>query len=159
MISMRVHLRALLFAAVCVLIPTLAHAEQVSEDPLERRMLEIAKDLRCAVCQNQPISESNADLARDMREIIREQLKAGKSRNEIVQYFVDRYGDYVLLRPPVQGPGFMLWVLPLVVAGGLALAAFVYLRHRRREQLPSPPPILSDEDRRRIEQARNKGEE
>lgn len=157
--SARLDVKVLLLAALCVWAAPLAHAEQVSEDPLERQMIEIAKDLRCAVCQNQPISESNADLARDMRDIIREQLKAGKSRTEIVQYFVDRYGDYVLLRPPVQGPGFMLWVLPLVVAGGLALTAFLYLKHRRREQLPTPPPVLSDEDRRRIEQARNKGGE
>ncbi|HYM48575.1 MAG TPA: cytochrome c-type biogenesis protein, partial [Burkholderiaceae bacterium] len=79
-----------LLLGLSLLMPV--YAAQVEEDPLERQMLEIARDLRCAVCQNQPISESNADLARDMRDIIREQLKAGKSRAEIMQYFVDRYG-------------------------------------------------------------------
>ncbi|MEK7191561.1 MAG: cytochrome c-type biogenesis protein, partial [Pseudomonadota bacterium] len=68
-------------------------AAPVTEDPIERQMLDIATGLRCAVCQNQPVSESNADLARDMRAIILDQLKQGKSREEIVQYFVARYGD------------------------------------------------------------------
>ena len=92
-----------------------AWAAPVAEDPLERQMLDIAKDLRCAVCQNQPVSESNADLARDMRAIIREQLEAGKSREEIVDYFVARYGEYVLLKPPYRGTGFPLWIVPLVL--------------------------------------------
>jgi cytochrome c-type biogenesis protein CcmH len=129
------------------------HATQVVEDPLDRQVLDIAKDLRCAVCQNQPVSESNADLARDMRDIIREQLKAGKSREEIVQYFVARYGDYVLMKPPYQGPGFLLWILPAGFAIVLAVSAAIYLRRRRREPLP-PAPELGDEDRARIEAAR-----
>jgi cytochrome c-type biogenesis protein CcmH len=135
------------------LFSMLALAGQVAEDPLERQVLDIAKDLRCAVCQNQPVSESNADLARDMRDIIREQLKAGKSREEIVQYFVARYGDYVLMKPPYQGPGFLLWVLPGGLALLLAVSAVVYLRRRRQVPLP-PVPELSAEDRARIEAAR-----
>ena len=75
---------------VLVLVATPLFAADVSEDPLERQMREIAKLLRCAVCQNQPISNSNADLARDMRAIIREQLQAGKARDEIIAYFVER---------------------------------------------------------------------
>jgi len=126
----------------------------VSEDPLERRMLEIAKDLRCAVCQNQPVSESNADLARDMRAIIREQLAAGKTREEIVDYFVARYGDYVLLKPPYQGPGFVLWVTPALVLIGLALFAFAYIKRRQGRPLP-PPPELSEEDLARVRAARS----
>jgi cytochrome c-type biogenesis protein CcmH len=124
----------------------------VAEDPLERKMLDIAKDLRCAVCQNQPVSESNADLARDMRVLIREQLRQGKSRDEIVQYFVDRYGDYVLMKPPTHGSGFLLWVLPLAVFTALALSGFGYLRRRRRESLP--PVMLSAEDHALVEKAR-----
>jgi cytochrome c-type biogenesis protein CcmH len=130
-----------------------AGAAQVAEDPIERQMLEIAKELRCAVCQNQPISESNADLARDMRNIIREQIKAGKSRPEIMQYFVDRYGNYVLMKPPVQGPGTPLWLLPALMAGILGVSAFLYLKHRRREALP-PPPKLSKQDLARVQAAR-----
>ncbi len=128
-------------------------AAEVTEDPLERQMLEIAQDLRCTVCQNQPVSESNADLARDMREIIREQLKAGKSRKEIMDYFVARYGNYVLLKPPYQGPGFIIWFAPLIVIGVLTVSAFVYLRRRLHTPLP-PPPALSAEDLARVQQAR-----
>ena len=99
-------------ALILLLVSGPVLAAPVTEDPIERQMLDIAKDLRCAVCQNQPVSESNADLARDMRAIILDQLKQGKSREEIVQYFVARYGDYVLMNPPVRGPGLLLWVLP-----------------------------------------------
>lgn len=133
-----------------------AFAAQVEEDPLERQMLEIAKDLRCAVCQNQPIAESNADLARDMRAIVREQLQAGKSREEIMQYFVERYGNYVLMRPPVTGPGTLLWLFPLVIAGILAISAFLYLKHRRTADMP-PPPKMSKKDHELVRAAR-KGE-
>lgn len=146
-------MRRLLFISLFLCAPL--YATQVAEDPLDRQVLDISKDLRCAVCQNQPVSESNADLARDMRDIIREQLKAGKSRDEIVQYFVARYGDYVLMKPPYQGPGFLLWAMPAGFAVLLAVSAAVYLRRRRREPLP-PAPELSTEDRARIEAARQR---
>lgn len=134
-----------------------AVAGTVAEDPLERQTLDIAKDLRCAVCQNQPVSESNAELARDMRALIREQLQQGRSREEIVRYFVDRYGDYVLMNPPKRGPGFLLWALPLAVFGVLVVSGFSYLRHRRREALPAPP-VLSAEDHALVEKARREEE-
>ena len=130
-----------------------AIADQVAEDPLERQMLDIAKDLRCAVCQNQPISESNADLARDMREVIREQLKAGKSRAEIVRYFVDRYGNYVLMKPPYEGTGAPLWALPLAIFLVLAASAWVFLKRRLRAPMP-PPPELTEPDPARVRAAR-----
>lgn len=122
-----------------------ACAAPVTEDPLERQMLDIAKDLRCAVCQNQPISESNADLARDMRNIIREQIQAGKSREEIINYFVERYGDYVLMNPPVRGPGTVVWLAPVALLLVVGISGFVFLRHRRKDSLP-PAPKLSEED-------------
>ncbi len=131
-------------------------AAQVTEDPLERQMLDIAKDLRCAVCQNQPVSESNADLARDMRAIIREQLQAGKSREEIVNYFVERYGDYVLMKPPVHGPGAIVWAAPLALIVVIGISGFVFLRHRLRPSLPPPPP-LSKEDAALVRAARKQG--
>jgi cytochrome c-type biogenesis protein CcmH len=125
----------------------------VTEDPLERQTLDIAKDLRCTVCQNQPVSESNSDLARDMRAIIREQLQAGKSRDEIVDYFVARYGDYVLLKPPFHERGLFLWLGPpllLVFVGG-----FAWFFIRRRAAAPAaPPPALSPQDLARIDAAR-----
>jgi len=142
-------LRVLLLASIAV--P--AFGAPVTEDPLERQTLQIANDLRCAVCQNQPVSESNADLARDMRALIREQLAAGKSRQEIVDYFVARYGDYVLMKPPYRGPGFVVWVLPLMLLAILALSAFIYMRRRLHVPLPPPAP-LSPADRERVQAAR-----
>ena len=146
--------RAVFFLALLLCVgATASHAAPVTEDPVERQMLDIAKDLRCAVCQNQPVSESNSDLARDMRAIIREQLQAGKSRAEIIDYFVARYGDYVLLKPPYRGTGFPLWIVPLVLVLVLVLSAFGYLQRRRRAALPPAPP-LSDADRARVNAAR-----
>jgi cytochrome c-type biogenesis protein CcmH len=142
--------RFILLLAV-IAMPVLA--AEIKEDPLERAMLSIARDLRCTVCQNQPISESEADLARDMRDIIREQLVAGKSRQEIIDYFVARYGDYVLMKPPYQGPGVLVWVGPLVLIASLATGAFVYLRRRLHVPLP-PPPKLSAEDAARVRDAK-----
>jgi cytochrome c-type biogenesis protein CcmH len=129
----------------------------VQEDPLDRQVLEIAKDLRCAVCQNQPVAESNADLAKDMRKLIRDQIQSGKSRDEIVDYFVARYGDYVLMKPPADRAGLLLWVAPPLVLAVLAFFAWLFLR--RRSNLPTTSvPTLSDEDRARVRAARSKEE-
>ena len=128
-------------------------ATPVTEDPLERQVIDIAKDLRCTVCQNQPVSESNAELARDMRAIIREQVQAGKSRDEIVTYFVDRYGDYVLMNPPKRGSGAIVWVGPLALFVVVGLSGFVFLRRRLRPTMPPTPP-LSKEDTERVRSAR-----
>ncbi len=134
-----------------VLVPALAG--EVTEDPLERQMLEIAKQLRCTVCQNQPISDSNAGLARDMREIIREQLKAGRSPEEIMAYFVERYGNYVLLEPPFDRTGAAVWLLPPLVLLVITAFAVAFMRRRLKQPLP-PPPELSTEDLARIRNAR-----
>ncbi len=135
----------------------LAQSSTVTENPLERRMLEIAKELRCAVCQNQPVSESNADLARDMRRIIREQLEAGKSREEIIQYFVDRYGNYVLLKPPAHGMGAPVWAAPVVLLAIIGITGFLYLRRRLGAKLP-PPPVLSEQELSRVRTLRREEE-
>ena len=128
-------------------------AVAVKEDPLERKVLDIAAELRCTVCQNQPVSESNSDLARDMRAIIREQLQAGKTREEIIAYFVARYGDFVLLKPPYQDAGAVLWIAPLALLVVAGASAFVFLRRRLRAALPEPPG-LAREDAERVRRAR-----
>jgi cytochrome c-type biogenesis protein CcmH len=128
-------------------------ATQVSEDPLERQVNDIAKDLRCAVCQNQPVAESNSDLARDMRVLIREQIQAGKSRDEIMNYFVERYGDYILLNPPSRGAGTVVWVAPVIILLLVGISGYLFLRHRIRPTL-SPSPKLSKEDAERVRAAR-----
>ncbi len=139
-------------ALLLVFLVTSTFATEVREDPREREMLSIAQELRCAVCQNQSIAESDADLARDMRHIIREQLAAGKSREQIIEYFVARYGNYVLMKPPYRGPGFLVWLGPLALVGLLGVSAFVYLRRRLRAPLP-PAPALSPDDVARVRQA------
>lgn len=153
--------RILPLFCLLTVFPGLPFAESIAEDPKERQMLQIAQKLRCAVCQNQPVSESNSGLARDMRAIIREQLAAGKNEEQIVDYFIARYGDYVLLKPRKTGTGFALWVLPplvLVFAGG-----FAWLVMRSRTQTTTTDdnskPTLSDEDRERIRRARKQHDE
>src|SRR5712692_3017038 len=146
-------MRKILFLLVLWAAPL--SAAQVTEDPLERQMLDIAGKLRCAVCQNQPVSESNADLAKDMRAIIREQLQAGKSRDEIIAYFVERYGDYILLKPPFDRSGALLWLAPPLLL--LILGGFSYFFIRRRLQVPAKDyPTLSAEDQARVHAARDR---
>ena len=147
---------ALCGLALCLWWP--AWAEPVREDPLDRAVLEIARDLRCAVCQNQPVSESNSDLAKDMRQIIREQLQAGKPRLEIVNYFVTRYGDYVLMKPTTEGAGLPLWLAPPLVLTVLALLAWIFLRKRTHTPV-APMPPLSKSDLERVRSARQQNTE
>ena len=118
--------------------------DEILDDPaLEARAREISQNLRCLVCQNQSIDDSNADLARDLRIIVRQRLVAGDSNEEVFQYLVDRYGEYVLLRPPVRGSTYFLWFGPiaiLLVAGGALLLAA-----RRRRAAPAAEDLSADE--------------
>lgn len=125
-------MRGLLIALL--LLAPLARADVVTEDPQQRQMLEIAEKLRCAVCQNQSVAESNAELAQDMRRIIAEQLAAGRSETEVIDYFRARYGDFVLMSPPRQGSGAPLWWAPLAILAAGGAGAFIYLRRRLRDQ-------------------------
>jgi cytochrome c-type biogenesis protein CcmH len=141
---------------VCLLLLALvlsATAGEVKEDRLEQQMLEIAKQLRCTVCQNQSVADSSADIAGDMRVIIREQLAAGKSPDEIINYFVARYGDYVLLKPPMDRIGAVVWLLPTVLFVGISVFAVFFLRRRLKGPLP-PAPDVSTEDLARVQAAR-----
>ncbi len=125
----------------------------VTEDPLTRKELDIAKTLRCTVCQNESVADSQADLAKDMRDLIRQQLQAGKSRKEIVDYFVSRYGDYVLLKPPFDVAGTIVWLGPLFLL--LVLGVSGWLVIRRHSHAPVPPaPKLTEEDLARVRAAR-----
>jgi len=136
-------------------VSSFSYADTVSEDPLERRALDIGKTLRCAVCQNQPISESNSGLAKDMMAVIKEQLQKGKSEREIEDYFVARYGDYVLMKPRQQGIGLPLWLIPpflLIIIGSVA---FIFLRSRTLK-VPGRPKKLTDEEKARIKKEREK---
>ncbi|HEV8109954.1 MAG TPA: cytochrome c-type biogenesis protein [Burkholderiales bacterium] len=117
------------------------------EDPsLERRVTSLAHELRCLVCQNQTIADSNAPLAQDLRNQIREQLKAGKSEREVTDFMVARYGDFVLYRPPFKATTVALWTGPFVL---LALGTWLLVRRVRKK---TPPPELSEAERRRAAQ-------
>ncbi|HYR37357.1 MAG TPA: cytochrome c-type biogenesis protein [Burkholderiales bacterium] len=116
-----------------------------AQDPaLERRVTNLAHELRCLVCQNQTIADSNAPLAVDLRNQIREQLAAGKSERDVVDFMVARYGDFVLYRPPLKASTVLLWVGPFasLIAGFYLLISFL-----RRRQIPEPQ--LSDAERAR----------
>ena len=115
----------------------------------ESRARALFKDLRCLVCQNQSIDDSNADLARDLRNIVRERVVAGDSDEEAVEFLVSRYGDWVLLKPPFKPGTLVLWLGPL---GILLLAGGVTVAYLRRQRLPTAAPAaLSDSERRRLE--------
>ena len=116
-----------------------------AQDPaVEKRVQTLAQELRCLVCQNQTIADSNAPLAVDLRDQIREQAAAGKSDSDIIDFMVARYGDFVLYRPPFKATTLLLWIGPFVfLIGGL----FFLLRLLRRRRVPEPQ--LSDADRKR----------
>jgi len=147
--------RGLAVAALAALVWMTAPApavqpDEVLPDPgLEARARDISRDLRCLVCQNQSIDDSNAPLARDLRLLVRERLKAGDSDDGVVAYVTDRYGDFVRLKPPFQANTWLLWLGPLaaLLAGGAGVA--LHLRHRRRTAEPAPAP-LSDAERERL---------
>lgn len=125
-------LRALLLA-LCLATPVVALSpDEILDDPvLEQRARDISAGLRCLVCQNQSIDDSDADLARDLRVLVRERLVAGDSDEAVRQYLVDRYGEYVLLNPRVNGHTLLLWIAaPVLLLAGLG-TLFVVGRRRR----------------------------
>ncbi len=114
--------------------------DEMLEDPaLEQRARELGKELRCVVCQNQSIDDSDAPLARDLRQVVRERLLAGDDNDQVLTYVTARYGDFVLLRPPMRGTTWLLWYGPfvLVLLGGLG-AAFWVRRQRRVARVVEP---------------------
>ena len=124
-------------------------AKPLADDPaLEARVMRIADELRCLVCQNETIAASNADLAVDLRQQIRQKLQQGQSRDQIVDFMVQRYGDFVLYRPPLKGSTWLLWGGPFVLLG-IALLALV-LSIRRRRTAAAPLQTADSERARRL---------
>ena len=142
---MRIALALLL--AVALVAPVAAgEAAPAAEDPaLEKRVIELAAELRCLVCQNQSLADSNAGLAVDLRNQIRERMREGQSESQIVDFMVARYGDFVLYRPPVKGTTALLWFGPiLLVAVGLVV---LFVRLRRRRAVAEPELSAVDHER------------
>lgn len=147
----------LFFSLLLPFTHSLSAAESMSEDVLQERTKEVAKTLRCAVCQSESVWESNAELALQMREIIRERLIQGQSGDEIRAYFVSRYGDFILLRPRKMGLNLLLWGGPFLLLGIGGILLFRTLRGwvKQTGTLPVAPENLlpiDERNRQRIEQ-------
>ncbi len=142
----------LVAVATLAALPALAlePGERLADPGLEARARALSLDLRCLVCQNQSIDDSNAPLARDLRVLVRERLAAGDSDDEVMAFVTARYGDYVLLRPPVQPNTWALWFGPPVILL-MALAGFTVVLLRRRRARPSEPAPLTEDERRRLD--------
>lgn len=126
--------------------------DEILSDPvLEARARALSKGLRCLVCQNESIDSSNAGLARDLRILVRERLVAGDSDEQVKAFLVARYGDFVLLEPPVGPRTYLLWFGPglIVLLGGLGIV--VYFRRRRDAPVAAAAPPLSAEERKRLD--------
>jgi cytochrome c-type biogenesis protein CcmH len=125
------------------LLLALALSAHAQDPEMEKRVTALATELRCLVCQNQTLADSNAPLAVDLRNQIREQLKSGKSERDVMEYMVARYGDFVLYRPPLKVTTIALWAGPFVF---LVLGAWILVRLLRRR---APERELSDAERAR----------
>jgi cytochrome c-type biogenesis protein CcmH/NrfF len=125
-----------------VMVVLLFSTLSLADEALERRVTGLAHELRCLVCQNQTIADSNAPLAVDLRNQIREQLAAGKSDGDVIDFMVARYGDFVLYRPPLKAATLLLWAGPFLF---LVLGLFFLFRFLRQRQVPAPQ--LSDTER------------
>jgi cytochrome c-type biogenesis protein CcmH len=140
---------------LCLFFPLGSLAETVDETAIDERVREIAKNLRCTVCQTENIWESGAPLAHQMRDVIRERVILGHSNEDILIYFHSRYGDYIMMEPPKHGFNWLIWLAPflLLLGGGALLAREIKSWVTRT---PKPPtevlPPLDEKSRRRIEQ-------
>lgn len=151
-------MRHALALILCLLASPVAavQPDEILDDPaLEERARDISAGLRCLVCRNESIDESNADLARDLRLLVRERLVAGDSDEEVVDFVVDRYGEYVLLNPLTSGSNLLLWLagpVMLLLAGGLGWG---YIRRRSASE-PAGEDALSEAEEARLRQILDK---
>jgi cytochrome c-type biogenesis protein CcmH len=135
---------------LCLAMPAFANdAAPAADDPaLEARMTRITAELRCLVCQNQTIADSNADLAQDLRRQVREMLRKGDDDAKIIDYMTDRYGDFVLYRPPVKAATLLLWLGPALMLllgfGALALVMRRRARTAANQFEPDDPALFTD---------------
>jgi cytochrome c-type biogenesis protein CcmH len=151
-------MRWLRLFAILLLLGPASHAlavqpDEILKDPAqEARARMLSKQLRCMVCQNQSIDDSDAPLARDLRLLVRERLKAGDSNTQVLDFLVARYGEFVLLKPRMEWRTALLWLTPIaaLVIGIVGVA----VAFRRRQEVQAPAALSSDEERRLQEIAR-----
>ena len=123
-------------------------APTAAADPLlEKRVMALAAELRCLVCQNQTIADSHAELAVDLKNQVREKLKQGESEEKIIEYMVARYGDFVLYKPPVKATTLPLWIGPFVLLLAALVGLYYYIARRRRS---APAQALNAEEEARV---------
>ncbi|MHC8508311.1 MAG: cytochrome c-type biogenesis protein [Rhodospirillales bacterium] len=139
-------------AAFLIAVSAASHAlgapgEALDDPALEARARVIAKSLRCVVCQNQSIDDSDADLARDMRTLVRERILRGDTDEQVIGRITDSYGDFVLLRPPVKPATYALWFGPPVLLAAAFIGAAVFMRRRAAEGA-APAPLSATERER-----------
>ncbi len=144
---MKTNLAFYLLLLLTTTAPAVAQqARPMAEDPvLEERLMNLSRELRCLVCQNETLADSRADLAVDLRNEIREQMKAGKTDQEIIAFLTARYGDFVLYRPPVKASTYFLWFGPFVLLLAGLFLLFRYLKQRR--QLITEKPLSAAQRR------------
>jgi len=150
---------ALMLAVFAPFAVQAVEPDEILKDPvLEARAREVGKQLRCVVCQNQSIDDSHAELAGDMRILVRDRITAGDSNQKVIDYMVDRYGDYVLLDPPFKAETLVLWIGPAVIAGlGLLWVVMLFRRRKAADghmELASGTQAapLSDDERHRLDE-------
>ncbi len=142
-------MKYILMLLIC-LLPTFSYAgeaKDLAEDPvLEKRMIGLAENLRCLVCQNESLASSRSDLAKDLRQEVREQMKKGMSDKEIIDYLVSRYGDFVLFDPPMKSYTILLWYGPFALLL-IGLIGLVFQLRKRKTEVSDA--VLSSEDAQR----------
>lgn len=140
----------ILFVVLLLLFvtPVLAQEPQLADPKLEQRARDLSHEIRCVVCQSQSVAESDSDIARDMRALIREQIAAGQSDQQIRDYLVARYGDFVLFEPPFKATTYVLWIGPFVLLVLASIGVAVYFR--RRAAQPAVGRELSAAERSRV---------
>ena len=146
----------LLFVVLGLFVAQSAFAvepDEILPDPnLEARARVISGELRCLVCQNQSIDDSAAPLARDLRLLVRERLKQGDSDSQVMDYLVQRFGEFILLRPRFEWQTLLLWIAPFATLALGAIGAFVAMRHRRAQSDPEEEQHLSDAELAELKQ-------
>jgi cytochrome c-type biogenesis protein CcmH len=142
-------------ALIATLLAFAAHAAAPSDPALDKRVTALTQDLRCLVCQNQTIADSQAPLAIDLKNQVIEKMQQGASDREIVDYMVNRYGDFVLYRPPLKAATLALWFGPAAL---FFVALFVLFRNLARRRKESPDAPLSEAERKRAEALLGKSE-